>query len=154
MLKEMSYAPDFALENQNGELVRLSDFSGKPPVLYFYPKDNTPGCTKEACSFRDDYSEYEKMSISIVGISPDSTVSHKKFQDKYSLPFTLLSDPGHQVASEYGVWGKKKRGGKEYEGIYRTTFIINGEGVITKVFEGVNPSDHSQEVLAEVKKLF
>ena len=154
MLKEMSYAPDFALENQNGELVRLSDFSGKPLVLYFYPKDNTPGCTKEACSFRDDYSEYEKMSISIVGISPDSTVSHKKFQDKYSLPFTLLSDPGHQVASEYGVWGKKKRGGKEYEGIYRTTFIINGEGVITKVFEGVNPSDHSQEVLAEVKKLF
>ncbi len=154
MLKEMSYAPDFALENQNGELVRLSDFSGKPLVLYFYPKDNTPGCTKEACSFRDDYSEYEKMSISIVGISPDSTVSHKNFQDKYSLPFTLLSDPGHQVASEYGVWGKKKRGGKEYEGIYRTTFIINGDGVITKVFEGVNPSDHSQEVLAEVKKLF
>ena len=154
MLKEMSYAPNFALENQNGELVRLSDFSGKPLVLYFYPKDNTPGCTKEACSFRDDYSEYEKMSISIVGISPDSTVSHKKFQDKYSLPFTLLSDPGHQVASEYGVWGKKKRGGKEYEGIYRTTFIINGEGVITKVFEGVNPSDHSREVLAEVKKLF
>ena len=154
MLKEMSYAPDFALENQNGELVRLSDFSGKPLVLYFYPKDNTPGCTKEACSFRDDYSEYEKMSISIVGISPDSTVSHKNFQDKYSLPFTLLSDPGHQVASEYGVWGKKKRGGKEYEGIYRTTFIINGEGVITKVFEGVNPSDHSREVLAEVKKLF
>ena len=154
MLKEMSYAPDFALENQNGELVRLSDFSGKPLVLYFYPKDNTPGCTKEACSFRDDYSEYEKMSISIVGISPDSTVSHKKFQDKYSLPFTLLSDPGHQVASEYGVWGKKKRGGKEYEGIYRTTFIINGEGVITKVFEGVNPSDHGREVLAEVKKLF
>jgi len=154
MLKEMSYAPNFALENQNGELVRLSDFSGKPLVLYFYPKDNTPGCTKEACSFRDDYSEYEKMSISIVGISPDSTVSHKNFQDKYSLPFTLLSDPGHQVASEYGVWGKKKRGGKEYEGIYRTTFIINGEGVITKVFEGVNPSDHGREVLAEVKKLF
>jgi peroxiredoxin Q/BCP len=153
MIDESITAPQFSLENQDGETVKLSDFLGKPFVLYFYPKDDTPGCTTEACSFRDDYSEYQKMGVKIVGISPDSVKSHQKFQNKYDLPFTLLSDPDHQIAEKYGVWGLKKRHGRKYEGIFRTTFLIDRNGRISKVFEGVKPSEHSQEVLEEIKKL-
>lgn len=153
MLKENMKAPAFALENQEGKVVSLSDFAGRPLVLYFYPRDNTPGCTKEACSFRDDYSEYTKLGVDVVGISTDSVRSHQNFQEKYQLPFTLLSDPEHQVASAYGVWGRKKMAVREYDGIFRTTFLIDKEGKIAKVFEGVKPSGHSREVLAEVNKL-
>ncbi len=153
MIEESKSAPKFSLKNQDGETVKLSDFHGKPIVLYFYPKDGTPGCTTEACNFRDDYSLYKKMGVEVIGISPDSVKSHDKFQSKYELPFTLLSDPDHQVAEQYGVWGLKKRYGREYEGIFRTTFLIDKEGTVIKVFEGVKPAEHSQEVLEELKKL-
>lgn len=153
MLKNKSKAPEFILKNHNGEIVRLSDFAGKPLIVYFYPQDDTPGCTTEACSFRDDYSEYTNLGVEIIGISPDTVESHKEFRKKYHLPFTLLSDPDHQTATAYGVWGKKEKEGVEYEGIYRTTFILDMKGEIVKIFEGVDPSIHSQEVLDEIIKL-
>lgn len=146
-------APDFELHDQNGEPRKLSDYLGKPVVLYFYPKDDTPGCTTEACNFRDDYSEYEKAGVTVLGISPDTSQSHMKFTLKYNLQFTLLADPDHQVADSYGVWGKKKNFGKEYDGILRTTFLIGPDGVIQKVFENVRPADHSKEVLAAVAEV-
>jgi peroxiredoxin Q/BCP len=141
-------APDFELQDENGTIRRLSDFRGKPVVLYFYPKDDTPGCTKEACSFRDDYSAYEKAQVEILGVSPDSPKSHAKFKAKYHLPFTLLADEGHRVADQYGTWGRKKFMGREYDGILRTTFLIDEEGHIKRVFENVKPQDHSAEILA------
>jgi peroxiredoxin Q/BCP len=153
MIKEGNAAPQFSLENQDGKKVGLSDYLGKPIVLYFYPKDDTPGCTTEACGFRDGYSEYRKLGAEILGISPDSVKSHQKFQGKYDLPFTLLSDPAHQVAEQYGVWGLKKNYGREYEGIFRTTFLIGKDGKVSRVFEGVKPSGHSQEVLEALKNL-
>lgn len=153
MLKENSKAPDFELKNQNGETVKLSDFLGELLILYFYPKDDTPGCTTEACNFRDDYSKYDQLGIKIIGISPDSQKSHEKFMAKYELPFTLLSDEDHQVVKNYGVWGKKKFMGREYDGILRTTFVIDREGKVVKVFEGVKPATHSEEVLNVVKGL-
>ncbi len=115
-------APEFTLMNEFGQEFRLSDYIGKAVLLYFYPKDDTPGCTKEACNFRDDYSEYDKAGVTILGISPDTSKSHAKFKAKYELPFTLLADPDHQIASLYGVWGRKKLMGREYDGILRTTF--------------------------------
>ena len=124
-----------------------------PIVLYFYPKDDTPGCTKEACNFRDDYGAYHKAGIEIIGISPDSSESHAKFKNKYQLPFLLLADNDHQVCEKYGVWGKKKLMGREYFGVLRTTFLIDKSGKIMKVFEGVKPADHSQEVLSEFEKI-
>ena len=153
MLKENSQAPEFELRNVNGEIVKLRDFNGKPFILYFYPRDNTPGCTTEACNFRDDFSEFKDIGIEIVGVSPDSPRSHQKFAEKYHLPFTLLSDEGHQTAEKYEVWGKKKTMGKEYEGIFRTTFLIDKKGYIAKVFKGVKPANHSKEVLSEARKL-
>ncbi|MBI9048536.1 MAG: thioredoxin-dependent thiol peroxidase [Anaerolineaceae bacterium] len=141
-------APDFSLLNQDEETVNLSDYKGKKVVLYFYPKDDTKGCTTEACNFRDDYSAYEKTDIVILGVSADSPASHRKFQKKYDLPFTLLSDEEHIVCELYGVWGLKKFMGREYDGIFRTTFLINGNGKIIKVFENVKPAAHSEEVLA------
>jgi thioredoxin-dependent peroxiredoxin len=143
-------APDFSLPDQNGNIVSLSDFRGKPVVLYFYPKDDTPGCTKEACSFRDDFSEYEKANVVILGVSPDSAKSHTKFISKYTLPFTLLADEDHKVCDLYGVWGRKKFMGREYDGVLRTTFLIDTDGSIKKVFENVKPEEHSQEVLAAI----
>lgn len=145
-------APDFELLDENGTPHKLSDYRGRPVVLYFYPKDDTPGCTKEACAFRDDYSRYEGTGVVILGVSPDDPKSHAKFKQKYQLPFTLLADEDHQVANAYQVWGPKKFMGREYEGILRTTFLIDGEGNIKKVFEDVKPSEHSQEVLAAVKE--
>jgi peroxiredoxin Q/BCP len=143
-------APDFTLSDESGETVRLSDFRGKYLVLYFYPKDDTPGCTTEACNFRDDIHNYRKAGVVVVGISPDSRESHNKFKQKYSLPFSLLADEGHKVCEAYGVWGKKKLMGREYDGVFRTTFLIDPQGVIKRVFENVKPDGHSQEVLAEI----
>ena len=145
-------APDFKLNDNEGQLHELKDYRGQTIVIYFYPKDDTPGCTKEACSFRDAYADFKKAGVTLIGISPDSEKSHTKFIEKYELPFTLLSDPGHEVCEAYGVWGLKKFMGREYDGVYRTTFVIGPEGEIKHVFENVKPADHSQEVLAEIVK--
>ena len=129
----------------------MTDYLGKPVVLYFYPADDTPGCTKEACSFRDDYGVYDQAGIVILGVSPDSPKSHAKFKAKYNLPFTLLADDGHQVCDLYGVWGNKKLWGHEYEGVLRTTFLIDEHGMVKKIFPNVKPDGHSAEVLAALK---
>lgn len=144
-------APDFSLPDEKGQLHRLSDFSGQTVVLYFYPKDDTPGCTTEACNFRDDYSAYQEAGIVILGVSPDAIRSHAKFKQKYDLPFPLLADVDHKVCEQYGVWGLKKFMGREYEGVLRTTFLIGPDGIIKKVFENVKPAQHSQEVLAALE---
>lgn len=146
-------APDFSLPDETNSLRRLADYRGRPVVLYFYPKDDTPGCTTEACNFRDDYSAYVDADVVILGISPDSPKSHAKFKGKFGLPFPLLADEGHKVASEYGVWGAKKFMGREYEGVLRTTFLIDRNGRIARVFENVKPAKHSAEVLAALKAL-
>src|SRR5512133_2951787 len=142
-------APDFEILDDTDTLRKLSDFRGKNVVLYFYPKDDTPGCTKEACNFRDDYSVYEKAGVVILGISPDSVKAHKKFKEKYHLPFTLLADVEHKVCEDYGVWGRKKFMGKEYDGVFRTSFLISSEGFVKKVYENVKPADHSAEVISD-----
>lgn len=144
-------APDFELADEAGKLHRLSDYRGKPVLLYFYPKDDTSGCTTEACNFRDDYSAYEKAGVTILGVSPDDTDSHAKFKQKYALPFSLLADVDHKVCELYDVWKLKKMYGREYFGVERTTFLINAEGMIVKVFEKVKPADHSKEVLEALK---
>jgi len=141
-------APEFEMLDDTNVMRKLSDFRGKNVVLYFYPADDTPGCTKEACNFRDDYSAYEKANIVILGVSPDDVKSHVKFKKKYQLPFPLLVDEGHKVCDAYGTWGPKKFMGKEYEGVLRTTFLIDGNGNIVKVFENVRPAEHSAEVLS------
>jgi thioredoxin-dependent peroxiredoxin len=141
-------APNFTLADENGELRSLSDYKGRLVVLYFYSKDDTPGCTTEACNFRDDYSEYEKAGVVILGVSPDSPKSHTKFKAKFNLPFTLLADEDHKVCELYGVWGRKKSMGREYDGVFRTTFLIDSKGSVKKVFENVKPDGHSQELLA------
>lgn len=146
-------APDFALPDENGVIRRLADYRGQPLVLYFYPKDDTPGCTTEACNFRDDYSQYQQAGVTIVGISPDSPKSHTKFKMKHQLPFTLLADEDHKVCEAYGVWGRKKFMGREYDGVLRTTFLIDAQGKVARVFENVKPADHSQEILAALKEL-
>lgn len=140
-------APDFTLQDETETLRKLSDYRGQPVVLYFYPKDDTPGCTTEACNFRDDYSSYKSAGVTILGVSPDTPKSHTKFKAKYNLPFTLLADTEHKVCDLYGVWGKKKRMGREYDGVFRTTFLIGADGQILKVFENVKPADHSAEIL-------
>lgn len=142
-------APNFELGDQNGEPHKLSDYLGKRVVLYFYPKDDTPGCTAEACSFRDNYSVFKQNDIVILGVSADSAKSHAKFQEKYELPFTLLSDTDHTVSEAYGVWGLKKYMGREYFGINRTTFLIDEEGNLVKVYEKVKPAEHAQEIIEE-----
>ena len=147
MVKEGTAAPVFKTTDANGETVNLKDFSGQKVVLYFYPKDDTPGCTKEACSFRDAFSKFKKQGITILGVSPDSEKSHQKFVTKYKLPFTLLADTDHSIADAYGVYGEKKFMGRTYMGIHRTTFLIDEMGKIKKVFEKVKPEDHADEVL-------
>ncbi len=153
LLSKGIQAPDFALPDETNMVRRLSDFKGRPVVLYFYPKDDTPGCTTEACNFRDDYTAYVEADVIILGVSPDSASSHTKFRAKYKIPFPLLADEDHKVCDQYGVWGVKKFMGKEYEGVLRTTFIIDANGRIARVFEDVKPAEHSVEVLAAVKKL-
>ena len=147
MVKEGATAPAFKTTDTNGESVSLKDFRGQKVVLYFYPKDDTPGCTKEACSFRDGFSKFKKRGITILGVSPDSGKSHQKFTAKYKLPFTLLADTDHSIADAYGVYGEKKFMGRTYMGIHRTTFLIDEKGKIKKVFEKVKPDDHADEVL-------
>jgi peroxiredoxin Q/BCP len=141
-------APDFDLEDDTGTPRKLSDYHGRNVVLYFYPKDDTPGCTKEACNFRDDYSAYEQAGVAILGVSPDDVKSHAKFKKKFQLQFPLLADVGHKVCDLYGVWGPKKFMGKSYEGVLRTTFLIDQGGNIVRVFENVRPAEHSAEILS------
>ncbi|MEW6083813.1 MAG: thioredoxin-dependent thiol peroxidase [Chloroflexota bacterium] len=141
-------APDFELLDDTNTLIKLSDFRGKNVVLYFYPADDTPGCTKEACNFRDNYSAYENAGVVVLGVSPDTVESHVKFKKKFQLPFPLLADEGHKICDLYQVWEPKTFLGKSYEGVLRTTFVIDGNGTIAKVFEKVRPSEHSAEVLS------
>ena len=147
MVKEGTTAPAFKTTDANGEVVSLKNLRGQKVVLYFYPKDDTPGCTKEACSFRDAFSKFKKRGITILGVSPDTEKSHEKFVAKYKLPFTLLADKDHTIADAYGVWGEKKFMGRTYLGVHRTTFLIDEKGKVKKVFEKVKPEDHADEVL-------
>ena len=151
VIKEKSAAPLFTLPDETGKNRSLADFLGKDIVLYFYPKDETSGCTTEACNFRDDYSAYETAGVVIIGVSPDSPASHAKFKAHHELPFTLLADEDHKVCELYGAWGKKQMYGREYDGVLRTTFLISKDGKISKVFENVKPADHSAEILALIK---
>lgn len=146
-----SAAPDFTLPDQDGEMRALSSYRGQWVLLYFYPKDDTPGCTKEACAIRDAFPQFDSSKAVVLGISPDSVKSHKKFEEKYKLPFTLLADEGHKIADTYGVWGLKKFMGREYEGVMRTSFLIDPKGNIAKVYEKVKPETHAAEVLADLK---
>lgn len=140
-------APDFTVKDQNGNELKLSDFRGQKVALYFYPKDDTPGCTKEACSFRDNYSTLTEKGIKVLGVSPDSEKSHQKFISKYELPFTLLADTGHAIADAYESYGEKKFMGKTYNGVFRKTFLIDEDGKIKKIFDKVNVDAHADEVL-------
>jgi peroxiredoxin Q/BCP len=146
-------APDFELLDDSGTTRHFRDYRGQAVILYFYPADDTPGCTKEACNFRDDYSDYQRSGVTILGVSPDSVKSHIKFKEKYQLPFPLLADEGHKTCIAYGVWGPKKLMGREYEGVLRTTFLIDKQGSIAQVFENVRPSEHSAEVLKELNSI-
>ena len=148
MIAEGQEAPDFELTSDAGETVKLSELRGKPVVLYFYPKDDTPGCTTQACGIRDAYSEFERAGAIVLGVSPDNERSHVKFRQKYELPFTLLADTEHEVADRYGVWGEKKFMGKKYMGVNRSTFVIDEGGKVKKVFEKVMPATHADDVLA------
>jgi thioredoxin-dependent peroxiredoxin len=152
MLKAGERAVDFVLKTAEHKEVSLSDFKGKKSVLYFYPKDDTPGCTKEACGFRDVYDYILEAGAVVVGISPDGEKSHDKFRNKYNLPFYLLSDEDHKISEAYGAWGEKKMYGKTYMGIIRSTFIIDEEMVIQKVFPKVSPEGHAEEVLELLRK--
>ena len=146
-LTEGQKAPGFKAKDQNGNAVSLKDFLGKKVVLYFYPADDTPGCTIEACNLRDNYADLKKAGFVILGVSPDDKNSHKKFEEKYELPFTLLEDPGKKIIDEYGVWGEKNMYGKKYMGLLRTTFLIDEKGVIMKVFKKPKTKIHSEEIL-------
>lgn len=148
MIQEGERAPDFALKDADGKTWTLSDFRGKTFVLYFYPKDNTPGCTTEACSFRDRYAEFKQRGVEVVGVSADSEKSHKSFAEKQSLPFLLLSDPEKKTIEAYGALGEKKMYGRSFLGIIRCTFIIDGDGIVKKVFPKVTPAGHADEILA------
>jgi peroxiredoxin Q/BCP len=148
MVAEGQPAPDFTLASDSGDPVTLSSLRGKPVVLYFYPADDTPGCTTQACGIRDAYGEFEDAGAVVLGVSPDDQGSHVKFKEKYALPFTLLADPDHAVAERYGAWGEKTRYGKTYEGIIRSTFVIDAEGVVKKAMPNVKPATHADDVLA------
>jgi thioredoxin-dependent peroxiredoxin len=147
MIEEGTQAPDFELATDDGSTVKLSDLRGKPVVLYFYPKDDTPGCTTQACGIRDTYGEFETEGAVVLGISPDDEKSHAKFRDKYNLPFTLLADEGHKIADEYGVWAEKSYAGRKYMGVERSTFVIGEDGTVTKVLRNVKPATHADDVL-------
>lgn len=147
MLQEGAKAPAFTLTDESGESVSLSQFAGKKVVVYFYPKDDTPGCTTEACGFRDNYDAILAKGAVVIGISADSEKSHAKFKSKYDLPFYLLADPEKRTIQAFGAWGEKTMYGKAYEGILRSTFVIDENGVVTRVFPNVKPADHAQEVI-------
>lgn len=151
ILQSGEKAPEFTLPDHNGEMVSLADLRGRKVVLYFYPKDDTPGCTAEACGIRDVFPKFEARDAVVLGVSPDSAESHWKFRMKYELPFTLLADTDHKVAEAYGVWDLKKMYGREYMGVSRTTFLIDEEGRIERVFEKVNPAKHPHELLSALE---
>lgn len=154
MLKKIGVqAPAWKALDQNGVSRSNKDYLGKWVILYFYPKDDTPGCTKEACAFRDGYSKYKKAGMEIIGVSVDSVKKHAKFVEKYTLPFTLLSDEDKKIVEAYGAWGKKKFMGREYMGTNRVSYLIDPKGKIAKVYEKVKPEDHAEEVLTDIKKM-
>jgi thioredoxin-dependent peroxiredoxin len=148
LLREGDLAPDFTLRGDRGEAVTLSSLRGSPVVLYFYPKDDTPGCTAQACGIRDAYSKFERAGAVVLGVSPDDETSHVKFRNKYDLPFTLLADTDHAVSEQYGAWGEKKYRGKTYLGVKRSTFVIDADGKVKKVMHDVKPATHADDVLA------
>ncbi len=148
MVSEGEQAPGFTATTDTGERVSLADFRGRPVVLYFYPKDDTPGCTAQACGIRDAYGEFARAGAVVLGISPDTEVEHVKFKEKYDLPFTLLADPEHEVAERYGVWSEKEYKGRTYWGVSRTTFLVAPDGTVAKVMHDVKPDTHADEVLA------
>ncbi|MFQ5690966.1 MAG: thioredoxin-dependent thiol peroxidase [Gemmatimonadota bacterium] len=150
MIRVGEPAPDFELESDDGTPVRLEDLRGQRVILYFYPRDDTSGCTKEACGFRDHLRRLSGLDVTVLGVSPDGVESHRKFRDKYRLSFPLLSDPDHRVASAYGAWGKKKLYGREYEGILRSTFVIDPDGKVERVYDKVKPAEHAARVLADL----
>jgi peroxiredoxin Q/BCP len=147
MAEEGRPAPDFTLRSDSGEAVTLSSLRGAPVVLYFYPKDDTPGCTAQACGIRDAWSEFEERGAVVLGVSPDSASSHVRFKEKYGLPFTLLADEDHAVAEAYGVWVEKTFAGKRYMGVERSTFVIDAKGNVAKVLRSVKPDTHAEQVL-------
>ncbi len=149
-LKEGDKAPEFTAKKQDGTNISLSDFKGKKVILYFYPKDDTPGCTAEACNLNDNYTDLIKQGFEIIGVSPDSEQSHSKFIGKYNLRFNLIADTGKSILIAYGAWGLKKMYGKEYEGVLRTTYVINEESVIERVFAKVDTKNHTQQILNEL----
>ena len=147
MVEEGKPAPDFELLSDSGETVRLSDLRGKPVVLYFYPRDDTPGCTTQACGIRDDWGAFEQRGAVVLGVSPDDEGSHTRFKQKYDLPFTLLADPDHELTEQYGFWVEKSMAGKRYMGVERSTVVIDQDGIVTNVFRRVKPAEHAQQVL-------
>jgi peroxiredoxin Q/BCP len=147
-LKEGDIAPEFSANTSGGGKISLADLKGKNVILYFYPKDDTPGCTKEACAFRDHFSKFKKRGAVILGVSPDSVKSHDKFAGKFKLPFTLLADEDKKIVQSYGVWGEKSFMGRKYLGVYRVTFLIGPDGRIKKIWPAVKPEEHAAEVLA------
>lgn len=150
MVEEGAEAPDFELTSDAGERVRLSQFRGRPVVLYFYPRDDTPGCTKQACGIRDSYDEFGERGAVVLGVSPDDEASHVRFKQKHGLPFTLLADPDHEVAELYGVWKEKSFAGKKYWGVERSTFVIDAKGTVANAMRRVKPDTHAERVLAEL----
>jgi thioredoxin-dependent peroxiredoxin len=147
MIAEGMKAPDFSLADSDGKIWTMADFKGSTVVLYFYPKDSTPGCTIEACNFRDNYGEFQKKGVRVIGVSPDTAASHSKFRQKHSLPFLLLADPEKTLISAYGAYGEKMMYGKKVHGVIRSTFVIDGNGTITKVFPKVTPLNHAKQIL-------
>jgi thioredoxin-dependent peroxiredoxin len=149
-LKEGDIAPNFTEKNQHGEEITLADYKGKKVILYFYPKDNTPGCTAESCNLRDNYSDLIKMGFEVIGVSPDNEKSHTNFVNKFDLPFNLIADTSKSILKVYGAWGLKKMYGKEYEGVLRSTYIIDEAGKIVKVFEKVDTNNHTLQIKKEL----
>lgn len=152
-LKEGDLAPNFTARTGGGGKVSLSDFKGKHVILYFYPRDNTPGCTKEACAFRDEYAAFKKKGAVVLGVSTDSAKSHDGFAQKYQLPFTLVADEDKKIVQSYGAWGEKSFLGRKYQGTYRVTFLIGPDGRIRKIWTAVKPAEHAREILAELSAI-
>ena len=153
VLKEGDKAPAFTGKDQNGNKVSLSDLKGQKVILYFYPEDDTPTCTIQACNLRDNYSLLKQHGFTILGVSPDDGAKHRKFEAKYSLPFTLLADPGHKIIDKYGVWGPKQLYGRHYDGIHRTTFVIDEKGIIRKIFLRPKNKQHAEEIIKAMQQL-
>lgn len=152
MIKINQIAPDFTLPDQEGNKHKLSDYKGQWVLIYFYPKDDTPGCTTEACTLRDNFPSFKKLKIKVIGVSVDAVASHKKFADKYKLPFTLLADEDKKVVEKYGVWQEKSMYGRKYMGTVRNSYLVNPLGKIVKIYEKVKPAVHAEEVLADMKE--